>query len=314
VIGAISEGIVAGTGWANFQKLTWAVDVDSGALLFSTERADDRIGFASLLNGQVLFAEVGSGSSGSKAEHLVALDARDGREAWSIELSHSAPISTGHVGYKRLTTAGGRVFLSSTGGTDGVGRVWCVSDEGQVIWQSSRVLRYPETPAVGNGEVVVTASGSLVSIELESGTERWRVGGGDYSAETFHWAVPMSGRVVSAKSEFDGQQVTTSVVSHDPETGDEQWRWGGDVPFAFGPGGDLGASGLLVFQTTIAVAGLDVTSPSEPDAMAQESLIDPAASVAQPSADSPEAFDDKVQAAVQAEIDRVKASIKSYET
>jgi outer membrane protein assembly factor BamB len=309
-VGEISGNVIAGTGWAKGHgKIAWAVDAETGRLRFMSPRTADYVGKASLKENLVVFAEATRSRSGG-GERVVALDSTKGREVWSLHISDLSPsYFYENVGYRCLAHYEDSTILAAEVGDNGVGRVFRIGNDGELQWQSARVIRYPQTPVAGPDKLVVPGSGILVSIDLETGRELWRIGGGDFRSERFDWALPVDGGVLYAKTEVIQNEVRTYIACASTVNGEEMWSWGADVPFAFGPAPVRGPVGLSLFLTSSAVAALDVSQAPLPAPSALASVVDAAASVANTvTADSLEAQDAKVQDAVAAEIARLKGS------
>ena len=302
--GAASADCIVGTGWANDgSKFVWALDSATGRLRFRLDRAVERIGFAALLPGLVVFVE----ESDNTGESVVALDAHTGSLTWTVKLTPASHHAASHLGYIRLSILEDSVLLADGVGNQGVGRVWRIGADGALLWQSSRVLRYPANPVAAFGQLSVVGSGMVASIDPATGAERWRIGVEDWIQQQYHWAIPVEGAIVYAVSERVRDTRHSFIACADGESGAELWRWGTEIPFAFGPEAERAPGDLIVFPTTSAIGALDVRSALGIGDQAVRNIIEEQAPVtALPDLSNREAFDAEVDRQVQAEIQRAQ--------
>jgi outer membrane protein assembly factor BamB len=160
----------------------------------------------------------------------LCLDAESGKILWDKEVFTQKGAKThdknSHASPTPITDG---KFLYVHFGTHGTA---CLDLEGQIIWESHKLIYDPEhgnggSPALGGKALVISCDGTdkqfVVALDRRSGDELWRRARPPNSGRGFSFSTPLiievggMSQVISSGSDY--------VVSYDLEEGDEVWRF-----------------------------------------------------------------------------------------
>jgi eukaryotic-like serine/threonine-protein kinase len=140
-----------------------AVERETGAPVWETDRAAGPAGPAALAGNLVIFAEGRGGDAAISAARL-----QDGEAVWSVPMR--APAFGGPA------VDNGRVYVGTSDG-----RVFALAaDEGTRVWEYRATGRVDTSPAVADGLVYVAAedftsgAATVYALDADAGRERWR--------------------------------------------------------------------------------------------------------------------------------------------
>ncbi len=108
-------------------------------------------------------------AKGFDYHHLVALDPRDDREEWAVDIE-------GDGGLPAIDHSRHAIYVISTGNA-----LYSVTKEGPLKWRAELSGWNNDAPTIGgDGTVYVTSDGVLYAFDPETGDEKWLItGGGD---------------------------------------------------------------------------------------------------------------------------------------
>jgi outer membrane protein assembly factor BamB len=211
--------------WSSDENIAWKTDLP-GPGTSSPVVVNSRV-YLTCYSGYGL--EPNEGNKDNLMRHVVCVDRKTGRIAWSKEFTPDQPESTyqggndAQHGYSSSTPAsdGKRLYIFF-----GKSGVYCLDLDGNPLWRASvgdRVTGWgsSNSPVLYKNLVIINASvesGSLVALDKMTGEEVWRAEGIQSS-----WNTPLLVDVPNGKTEV---VVVSSghILGFDPNTGEELWR------------------------------------------------------------------------------------------